>query len=63
MPQGAPPAVGSQSDGKVTGMKDATPAEVEALAKASPNAAPLLEGKTIKKVVVMPGRMVNIVTG
>ena len=41
--------------------KDATPAEIEAAAMAAPAVTPHLEGKTVKKVVVVPGRMVNIV--
>ena len=41
--------------------KDATPAEIEAAAMAAPAVTPHLEGKTVRKVVVVPGRMVNIV--
>lgn len=39
----------------------ATPAEVEALALANPKIQPYLEGVTVRKVVVVPGRLVNIV--
>jgi len=48
---------------KIVVKKDATPAEIETLAKAAPNVAAHLEGKTIKKMVVVPGRLVNIVVG
>ena len=39
----------------------ATPAEMEALAKASQDVAKFLEGKTIVKVIAVPKRMVNFV--
>ncbi|HZR18985.1 MAG TPA: leucine--tRNA ligase [Verrucomicrobiae bacterium] len=42
---------------------DAAAAELEAAAKASEKVKPFLEGKTIKKVVVLPKRLVNIVVG
>jgi leucyl-tRNA synthetase len=48
---------------KIIVKKDASPAEVEAIAKAAPAVVPHLEGKTIKKLVVVPGRLVNIVVG
>jgi leucyl-tRNA synthetase len=54
-----------QVNGKVRDVivvkKDAAAAELEEAAKAAPGAAAHLAGKTIKKVVVVPGRMVNIV--
>ena len=40
---------------------DATVAELEALALANEKAMPYLEGKTIKKIIALPKRMVNIV--
>jgi leucyl-tRNA synthetase len=40
---------------------NATPAELEALAKASEKVKPFLEGKTIKKVIAIKGKLVNIV--
>jgi leucyl-tRNA synthetase len=40
----------------------ATPAEIEAAALASEKIKPFLEGKPVKKVIVVPGRLVNIVT-
>ena len=39
----------------------ASQAELEAAAKASEKVKPFLEGKTIRKVIVLPGRLVNIV--
>ena len=40
---------------------DMAPADVEALALADPGVAPHLAGKSVKKVIVVPGRIVNIV--
>jgi leucyl-tRNA synthetase len=48
---------------KIIVKKDASPAEVEATAKTAPAIVPHLAGKTIKKLVVVPGRLVNIVVG
>jgi len=42
---------------------DADNAALEAAAKASEKVKPFLEGKTIKKVIVVPGRLVNIAVG
>ena len=39
----------------------ATPAEMEAAAKANADVAKFLEGKTIVKVIAVPKRMVNFV--
>ena len=39
----------------------ATPAEMEAAAKANADVAKFLEGKTVVKVVAVPKRMVNFV--
>ena len=39
----------------------ATPAELEALALKNEKVLPYIEGKTIKKVVVLPKKLVNIV--
>jgi len=46
---------------KIVVPKDAPTADIETAAKAAPNVLPHLEGKTIKKIVVVPGRLVNIV--
>jgi leucyl-tRNA synthetase len=37
--------------------------EAEALARAHPNVAAFLEGQTVRKVIVVPGKIVNIVAG
>jgi leucyl-tRNA synthetase len=37
--------------------------EAEAIARAEPNVAKYLEGQTVRKVVVVPGKIVNIVVG
>ena len=42
---------------------DASKEEVEKLALENPGAAKWLEGKTIRKVIVVPGKIVNIVVG
>ena len=40
---------------------DADQAALEAAARADPKIAELLAGKTVVKVIVVPGRMVNFV--
>ncbi len=47
--------------GRVKVSVSATPAEMEAAAKDSPEVAKFLEGKTIVKVIAVPKRMVNFV--
>ncbi|MDE6247822.1 MAG: leucine--tRNA ligase [Muribaculaceae bacterium] len=42
---------------------DATPKQVEDMALTNPAAAKWIEGKTVKKVIVVPGKIVNIVVG
>ena len=42
---------------------DADNATLEAAAKASAKVQEFIAGKTIKKVIVVPKKMVNIVTG
>ena len=46
---------------KIVVRKDATQADIEAIAKAAPKIAEAIAGKTIKKLIVVPGRLVNIV--
>jgi leucyl-tRNA synthetase len=41
----------------------ATPAELEAIALANDKVKPFLDGKTIKKIIVVPKKLVNIVVG
>jgi leucyl-tRNA synthetase len=40
---------------------DAAREDIEAAALAEPNVAAHVEGKTIAKIIVVPGKMVNIV--
>ncbi len=47
--------------GRVTIPADATPAQMEEAAKANPDVAKFLAGKTIVKVIAVPKRMVNFV--
>ena len=41
----------------------ATPPEIEAAARASEKVRQALEGKTVKKVIVVPKKIVNIAVG
>jgi leucyl-tRNA synthetase len=54
-----------QVNGKLRGSldaaRDATEAQIRELALAIPNVAKHLEGKTVRKVIVVPGKIVNIV--
>ena len=54
-----------QVNGKLRGTievaADAGREQVEALAQAEPNAARFLEGLTVRKVIIVPGKIVNIV--
>ncbi|MET0384051.1 MAG: leucine--tRNA ligase [Burkholderiaceae bacterium] len=53
--------VGGKTRGVVRVPADAGKAAIEALALTAPEAARWMEGKAAKKVVVVPGRLVNIV--
>lgn len=46
---------------KITVAADAAQGDVEALALACEKVRPFTEGKTVRKVIVVPGRLVNIV--
>ncbi|MEO6785830.1 MAG: class I tRNA ligase family protein [Chthoniobacteraceae bacterium] len=48
---------------KIIVKKDATQADIEAIAKAAPRIVEAIAGKTIKKLIIVPGRLVNIVIG
>ena len=48
---------------KMTVKKDATNAEIEAAALANQRIVEFLGGKTARKVVVVPGKLVNVVSG
>jgi leucyl-tRNA synthetase len=54
-----------QVNGKLRGTievaADAPREQVEALARAEPNTAKFLEGLAVRKVIVVPGKIVNIV--
>ncbi len=54
-----------QVNGKLRGTievaADATREQIEALGLAEPNAAKFLEGQTVRKVIIVPGKIVNIV--
>ena len=47
----------------ITVPADASNQDVEATAMADPAATKWLEGKTVRKVIVVPGKIVNIVVG
>lgn len=49
--------------GKVTVPAGASETEIEALALTDANVARHLEGKTVRKVIVVPNKMINIVAG
>jgi leucyl-tRNA synthetase len=42
---------------------NATPADLETAAKNSEKVKPFIEGKTIKKIIVVPKKMVNLIVG
>jgi len=47
--------------GDITVPADASKDSIESAALAEPNAQRFTDGKTIRKVIVVPGRLVNIV--
>jgi leucyl-tRNA synthetase len=55
--------VNGKRRGEMTLAKDTTKEAVEAAALALPDAAPFLAGLSVKKIIVVPGRIVNIVAG
>jgi leucyl-tRNA synthetase len=58
-----PVQVNGKVRGRITVPAAADDETVEATARADERIAALLEGKTVKKVVVVPGRLVNFVLG
>ncbi|MFA9479867.1 leucine--tRNA ligase [Phycisphaerales bacterium AB-hyl4] len=56
-----PVQINGKMRGKITLPADADEAAVETAAKADPKIAAAIEGKTLRKVIVVPGRMVNLV--
>ncbi len=65
--QAAEVTIGVQVNGKlratITLPADADAAACEAAALTAPNVRRFLEGKTMRKVIVVPGKIVNIVAG
>ena len=56
-----PIQVGGKKRGEISIAKDADNATVEAAALAEPQVEKFLDGQTIKKIIIVPGRIVNIV--
>ena len=48
---------------RIRANKDASREEIESIARNSPKAAEWTAGQTIRKVVVVPGKIVNFVVG
>ncbi len=49
--------------GKLSVARDATKDDVEKAALAEANVVKHIEGKTVRKVIVVPGKLVNVVVG
>jgi leucyl-tRNA synthetase len=58
-----PVQVNGKVRGRISVAADASQDDIEAAARADAKVAELLEGATVRKVVVVPGRMVNFVVG
>jgi len=58
-----PVQVNGKVRGRISIAADASPDDIEAAARADTKVAELLDGATVRKVVVVPGRMVNFVVG
>jgi leucyl-tRNA synthetase len=58
-----PVQVNGKVRGRITVPSAASDADVEATARADARVAALLEGATVRKVVVVPGRLINFVLG
>jgi len=58
-----PVQVNGKVRGRISIAADASQEAIEAAARADAKVAELLEGATVRKVVVVPGRMVNFVVG
>jgi leucyl-tRNA synthetase len=58
-----PVQVNGKLRGRIVVASDAGGEVIEATARADPKIAVLLEGKTVKKVVTVPGKLVNFVVG
>jgi leucyl-tRNA synthetase len=53
--------VNGKTRGKVTVRRDATEDEVVKAATAAPSIRKFLDGKTVKKVILVPNRLLNLV--
>jgi leucyl-tRNA synthetase len=58
-----PVQVNGKKRGELTLARGLPRAEIEALARACPEAQPFLVGQNVAKVIVVPDRIINIVTG
>lgn len=58
-----PVSVNGKLRGRIKVPATATPAELETAALACAEAKPFLDGKTVKKIIVVPKKMVNLVVG
>ena len=58
-----PVQVNGKVRSRVTVAADATKADLEAAARADEKVAALLEGATVRKVIAVPGKLVNLVIG
>jgi leucyl-tRNA synthetase len=58
-----PVQINGKLRGRVTVAADASEPEIEAAARSDDKVAALLEGKTLRKLVVIPGKLINFVVG
>jgi len=58
-----PVQVNGKLRGRIVVAADADGAQIEEIAREDPKIAPLLQGKTIRKVVIVPGKLLNFVVG
>ncbi|WP_370468291.1 class I tRNA ligase family protein [Parvularcula maris] len=58
-----PVQVNGKRRGEIKASKDASKEDIEAMALAQPDVARFMEGKTVRKLIVVPGRIVNVVAG
>ena len=56
-----PVQVNGKRRGEITVAKDISKEDAEAAALAEPSVATFIDGQPVKKVIVVPGRIVNIV--
>ncbi|MDR3636679.1 MAG: leucine--tRNA ligase [Isosphaeraceae bacterium] len=58
-----PVQVNGKLRGRIVVPAEADAAQIEAAARADERVAPAIEGKTVRKVVVVPGKLINFVVG